>query len=269
MSEKRDRTRRKELSQHFLRSRALAASLVAGTSIATDDLVVEVGPGRGMLTQELARRCGRIVAVEVDAELVRDLRAMFYGDPHVVVEHEDFLRFDLPRTPYKVFGNIPFRQTAAIVRRLADAPPPPTDTYLVVQLEAAERFAGRPYAGETLGSLLLKPWWHIEIARRLRRTDFEPPPSVDAVLLWLSRRARPLVGISEARLYGQFVSSSFGRRGNSLRRCLRPRFTARQLGRLAQDLRFDPAGPPSALAFDQWLGLFRYFALERGQSMRD
>lgn len=257
MSGVRHRARRRaELSQHFLRSRALATSLVTQSSITRSDLVVEIGPGRGILTQGLAGRCRRLIAVELDERLYRGLLDTYCDAPHVVPVHDDFLRFPLPDDPYKVFASIPYSQTAAIVRRLASAPVPPRDGYPVVQLEAAERFAGGPYAPETQESLLLKPWWQVEIARRLRRTDFDPPPAVESVVLWLARRARPLMDPPPA--YGRFVAASFGRRGNTLRRCLRDIFTGRQIGRLARDLRFDPGAAPSEIAFDQWLGLFRY-----------
>ena len=262
MSEQRHRTpRRAELSQHFLRSRALASSLIAQAAISSHDVVVEIGSGRGILTTELARRCRKLVAVELDDRLCHVLRERFSRDAHVSIVHKDFLRLELPDAPYKVVGNIPFSRTAAIVRRLVDGPSPPKDAYLVVQREAAERFAGRPYAPETLPSLLLKPWWQVEIIRRLRRTDFDPPPDVDSVVLWLARRARALVDPSQRADYRRFVSASFGRRGRTVGRCLRSEFTRRQLHRLSDDLRFDLSTPPSGLTFDQWLGLFRF----RGQ----
>ncbi len=264
MSAQRYRTpRRGELSQHFLRSRALASSLVAQASISQHDLVVEIGPGRGMLTSELARRCKQLMAVELDQRLCHQLRERFQAAPHVSIVHNDFLRIGLPDAPYKVVGNIPYSRTAAIVRRLIDAPSPPEDAYLVVQREAAERFAGGPYAPETLPSLLLKPWCQAEIVRRLRRTDFDPPPSVDSVVLWLARRGRSLVDPSQRVAYRRFIGSCFGRRGNTIARCLGLEFTRRQIGRLGHNLRFDPSSPPSALSFDQWLGLFRFLALER------
>ena len=137
--------------------------------------------------------------MEFDEALVEALRTRFPGDNRITIVRSDFLRFRLPDVPYKVLGNIPFNRTAAIVRRLVQADPPPRDAYLVVQREAAERFAGGPFSRETLSSLLLKPWWQIEIARRFRRTDFDPPPGVDAVALWLARRTRPLVGPTAGR----------------------------------------------------------------------
>ena len=168
-----------------------------------------------------------------------------------------------------VFGNIPFDITADIVRRLVESPDRrPDDIYCIVQREAAERFAGEPYAHETLRSLLLKPWWHVEILRRLSRSDFHPPPSVDSVMLWLALRGRPLVEPGEAARYRDFVAACFGRSGDTIRRCLRGVFTGRQVARLARDLRFDPATAPSAVSFDRWLGMFRYLSAGEARQRR-
>ena len=262
MSRKRT-PRRADLSQHFLRSRSLAASLIAQAPVTPSDLVVEIGPGRGILTRELARRCREVVAVELDGALSEALRTRFLSDSRVTIVRSDFLRYRLPEVPYKVLGNIPFNRTTAIVRRLAQADSPPRDAYLVVQREAAERFAGRPFSRETLPSLLLKPWWQIEIARRFRRTDFDPPPGVDAVALWLARRTRPLVDRLQAAEYRRFIRSCFGRGGRSIRRCLRSEFTRTQILRLSRDLGFDPSGPPSGLTFDHWLALYRFWSVTR------
>ena len=269
MSGERQRPRRRrELSQHFLRSGALAADLVARTSISSDDLVVEIGPGRGALTAALTARCRELVAVEIDARLCEELRARFRGAAHVAIVCGDFLRHPLPRSPYKVFGSIPFARTAEIVERVTHASTAPDDAYLIVQREAAERFAGGPYAPETLRSLSLKPYWHVEIVRRLRRTDFDPPPVVDSVVLWLARRPRPLVDPTHQREYRRFIAEAFGRHGRTIDRCLRLEFTRRQIGRLSRDLRFETSWPPSRLSFDQWLGLFRFSALKGGRQDR-
>ena len=255
--------RRPELSQHFLRKGALAASLVQHTSISRKDLVLEIGPGRGALTRELAGRCLRLIAVEVDSGLVGALRPEFRSRRNVELIQADFLQMDLPASAFKVFANLPFSRTSDIIRRLVDATVPPDDAYLIVQREAAERFAGYPYTAETLQSLRLKPWWHVEILRRLRRTDFEPPPRVDSVLLWLTNRPRPLVDPPDETFYRSFLSATFGRTGNTVKRCLRQFLSGRQVDRLASDFHFNPSGPPSSLSFDQWLGVFRYVRITR------
>jgi 23S rRNA (adenine-N6)-dimethyltransferase len=204
-------------------------------------------------------RGARTTAVEIDPILCARLREEL-GDSAEIL-HADFLAWRLPRGSYRVVGNVPYARTSAIVRRLVSAPRPPEDAWLVVQREAALRFAGSPWGRETRLSLLLAPWWHREVALSLRRTDFEPPPAVDSVLLWMARRARPLVAASEARLYRKLTDGLLAS-GPTWMRALRPWLTRAQLARLARDLRIDPAAPPSGLRFDQWLPLFRFAARE-------
>lgn len=255
--------KRPRFSQHFLRSPALAASLAAQAPISRSDLVVEIGAGQGILTAPLAERCRKVLAVELDRRLCAHLRNRFGEASGVEVINADFLRFDLPEAPYKVVGNIPFDRTSEIVRRLTTGKRQPTDTFLVLQREAAMRFGGSPYASETLPSLLLKPWWHAEIVRQLPRADFDPAPRVDAAVLWLARRARPLVHARRARDYRRFVSGCFERSGGTTSQCLKSTFSKKEVRRLGLDLGFDPGGRPSTLRFEQWLGLFRFLELRR------
>ena len=105
-----------------------------------------------------------------------------------------------------------------------------------------------------LGALLLP------VVSTFSPVDFVPAPAVDSGLLWMARRARPLV--DDRRLYREFLGRAFSDRGTSVRRRLDPLFSARQVARLARDLRFDPTGPPGRLSFDQWLGLYRYWSHE-------
>ena len=269
MSGQRNRARRRsEFSQHFLRGKSLAARLVTDTSISRDDFVIEIGPGQGALTQELAARCGRLIAIEIDRELYRRLSVEFQDAGHVNLINDDFLRFPLPTEPYKVFANIPYNQTAKIVRKLVGSVVPPQQAYLILQQEAAEKFAGAPYVAESLFSLLLKPWWHVEILRRLRQTDFTPPPKVHSVLIWMAKRTAPLIDPSEYPLYNDFLTATFAQGGQTIRHILRPVFTERQIVRFARDLRFDSRASPSTLSFDQWLVLFRYTSLDENLALR-
>lgn len=258
MSAQPSRTRRRaELSQHFLRKGAVASSLLEATSISRRDLVVEIGAGKGALTRVLVGRCNRPVVVEIDPYLCSRLREELGAEIELV--EGDFLTYELPTRRYKIIGSLPYAQTTAIVRRLTSADRPPEDAWLVIQREPARRFAGAPFGAETLWSLRLKPWWQVEIVRSLRRTDFEPPPAVESVLLWLARRSRPLIALEQAQLYRRFSESAF-EAGTQLRRAVRRWLTPKQLSRLARELRFDPSRPPSALTFEQWLALFRFVA---------
>jgi 23S rRNA (adenine-N6)-dimethyltransferase len=246
--------------QHFLRRGALCSSLVARSCIGARDTVVEIGPGTGALTRPLARRAARVVAVELDGALCERLRAGLVAEPHVELVHADFLRWPLPRAPYKVFANVPFAHTSEILRRLVAVEPGPSDVYLVVEHGAARRWAGTPFGPETLRSLLLKPTWHAELVCDIDPHEFAPPARELCALLWLARRERPLVAATETEAWSDFVCAAFGREGDRIDACLSPFLTHEQRRRCARTLHFDRAAAPSALTFDQWLGLYRCFA---------
>ncbi len=263
MSGRRNRTQERPYrSQHFLH-RGLAADLVARSSISRRDHVVEIGAGRGALTAELATRCGSITAIEIDPALCRRLRDRFRDTSRVQIVEADFLRAHLPDAPYKVFSNVPYSRTADVIRRLRDAERPPSEAFLILQSEAAGRFAGRPAGVETRQSLLLKPLWHVEVVRRLARTDFDPPPSVDSAVMWMARRGTPLIHRSEEWLYRRLVNEAFGGAGTDVAAGLQKFLSRSQITRLARDLGFRITDKPSSLTFDQWLGVFRFYALQK------
>ena len=185
----RQRTRA-ALSQNFLRDPRLAEHLVHLAALDANDTVIEIGPGSGVLTGRLARRCRQVLAIEKDATLARRLAQRFAAERAVAVFAADFLEFPLPSSRYKVFANIPFAITTAIVSKLTTGVSPPEDAWLVMQREAAQRFLGEP--GGTLVSALLHPWFTGQIRHHFRRSDFVPQPGVEVVLLHLSRRGEPL-----------------------------------------------------------------------------
>ena len=255
--------RRIALSQNFLHSQRLIDSLLDRSSIGPGDVVYEIGPGDGAITARLARRCRHVIAVEKDPHLVARLAARL-SRASVSLYLADFLEFPLPVTPYKVFANVPFGITAAVLTRLIDAPVPPTDTYAAVQREAAERFAGMPDGPtETLTSALLKPWLEPTIVHRFDRRDFTPVPGVDVVLLRLCKRGPPLIAPEDRQRYRDFVTYCFGAWqptvGDAIARAVHPP-AARALASTrtgSPSLTRAWTSKPSDVPFQDWLALFR------------
>lgn len=244
-------------SQNFLRDPRLVASLLDTLPIARDSLIYEVGPGKGALTEQLARRFRRVVAVEVDPRLARRLRQTFADQPHVVIYQGDFLRQRLPDEPYTVVANIPFNITSAIVTKLTSAPRPPEDAYLAMQREAAATLLGQPR--ENLRALLLKPWYAMEVVHHFQRADFTPAPRVDVVMLRLRKRGPPLIANAQRRAYRDFVAHTFTAWRPTVEDTLARLCTRRQLSALGRTLDFEMQVPPTALTFEQWLTLFARF----------
>src|SRR5438105_2652790 len=129
-------------SQNFFHGADLVDWLLDRSSIQRGDLVLDLGAGAGLISDRLARRGCRVLAVEHDPALAAYLAERFACSETVRVVHADTLEVPLPRQPYKVFSNIPFDATAAIVSRLTGVAWSPDDAYLVMQREAAERFVG-------------------------------------------------------------------------------------------------------------------------------
>lgn len=243
------------LAQNFLRSPERVRKLLQASSIQAADIVYEIGPGRGIITAQLAHLARRVIAIEKDPVLASRLRQRFRNASHVAILTTDFLRYQIPDRSYKIFASIPYNVTADIVRKILYAPPVPQEAYLVMQKEAAERFSGRPR--ETQFSILAKPLFRFQILRELRRTDFEPVPGVDSVLLQIQKRHPPLVQPEEATLYRSFVRYGFGRWKMSLKQAFKPVFTYEQWKRLSRELCFPIDATPTGLTFEQWLGLFK------------
>ncbi len=250
-------TKRMMLAQNFLKSSKLVCSLLAGSSIGPDDLVYEIGPGRGIITAELARIARKVIAVEKDPGLAQFLRRRFQRVDNVNIIASDYLQYRIPDREYKIFASIPYNVTAGIMRKILYTPSVPGEAYLVMQREAAEKFAGRPR--ETQFSILAKPYFDIRIVRQLRRTDFEPVPHVDSVLLQIKKRQVELICREDVFLYRCFVHYGFGTWKHSLKLIFKPVFTYPQWKHLSEDLRFPLDVIPSGLTFEQWLGLFECF----------
>jgi len=248
-----------EYSQNFLRNPKLVERLVSKSSIGPHDVVYEIGPGKGIITEQLAKQSAKVIGIEKDRELYKKLHQKFIKTDKIEIRYGDFLQYNLPQERYKVFSNIPFNLTANIIARLTSATNPPEDTYLIIQKEAARKFAGSPYGEERQYSLLLKPWFELEIVYRFHRTDFYPIPHVDVVLLRIKKQENPLVEKEQAQLYKDFIVYGFNQWKLNLKKALKKIFTHEQFTKLAKDLGFSKAAESTDLNFKQWLGLFNYF----------
>jgi len=196
------------VSQNFLTSRAVVERIVSLARLRREDHVVEIGPGKGHITRALLKRCGQVTAIELDPVLYEKLRETLGGADNLRLVQADFLRRPLPRGPYKVFANIPFNQTTAILRKLTQSSNPPDEIWLVVEKGAALRFIGRPR--ESLTSLNLKPWFEAELRYYFHRADFHPMPAAEAVLLHLTRKAAPDIPPARRAAYERFVRTRKG-----------------------------------------------------------
>lgn len=242
--------------QNFIKAPDLAASIVARADLSSDEVVIEVGPGEGIFTVELAKRVGRVVAYEIDTDLATRLRKLTTRLPNVEVVTGDFLECPMPDGPFSTFSNLPFNITADAVRRFKSAPDLRC-AYLGVQREAAQKHCGDPV--ETESSILAKPWFEFCWFHHFDREDFEPVPAVDVDIFRMARRDHPLLPPEDREAYTRFVRYGFRSTKADLKAGFSKVFSYTQWKRLARDLHFPVNALPTQLNVDQWTSLYRYF----------
>jgi len=186
--------RKRLWSQNFLINRELISKLIRGSSISPADTVLDIGSGQGVITRELLKITSHVISIE--------------KDPRFTDHPQNFLTYPLPVYPYKVFANIPFSITGDIMRKLLNAPNPPSDCYLIVQAEAANKFMVRS-GPNTMAALLYYPWWEIQTVYKFKRSDFKPAPKVDSLLLHLIPRSKPFIPALQKNAYFDFVAHTF------------------------------------------------------------
>lgn len=247
-------------SQNFLRDKELVKKILNKSDIGPADLVLEIGAGKGIITEELAKRCKKVIAIEKDKKLYQFLEKKFSGKEKVKVVLADFLKYNLPNKKYKVFANIPFNITAEVIKKIVGWGSFLQTAYLIIQKEAAEKFVGFPYSKKNqLYALLIKPWFSIKVIYSFKRTDFKPSPRINSVLVKIVRLQKPLIKRGQEKLYQDFLAYSFTRWKPTLKNTLKKIFTYRQLKQLSRNLNFDIKAKPTDINFKQWMGLFNYF----------
>ncbi len=260
---------RKRLGQHFLTDMRALDRIADALDITPADTVIEIGPGRGALTDRLATRAGRLITVEVDKLLIPILRARYADRPHVSVIESDVLDLslgDLAGGPYLLVGNVPYYITTPIIFHAMTRPRPLRAVFLV-QREVADR-AVAPPGSKAYGALSvnLQALATVTLRGIVKPTSFNPPPSVDSAIMQIVPRTDPVIDAHDEAAFRKLVIASFGLRRKQLRRVVR---TVRGLSAEDADTALTAAGlnaeaRPETLSAAQFASLLR--ALPAGPS---
>ena len=214
----------KRLGQHFLADQSVLEAIADAVAPEPGDVVIEIGPGRGALTDILASRANPLVAIEIDRALAVNLTERYASNPNVTILEKDVLEVDLAAVaggPFVVAGNVPYYITTPILFHVL-RPPYPRHAVFLVQREVAERMVS-PAGSKTYGALSanVQAVANVELIRTVPPGAFRPPPKVDSAVVRVTPRAEPIVTVSEVEPYRIFVQALFGMRrkqiGNSLR----------------------------------------------------
>ncbi|MDE2788734.1 MAG: 16S rRNA (adenine(1518)-N(6)/adenine(1519)-N(6))-dimethyltransferase RsmA [Chloroflexota bacterium] len=216
--------RRKSLGQHFLTDARIANRIVAAAEPDGSDVVVEIGPGAGVLTRRLVEQAGRVVAVELDQRLADELPGRLGFPTNLEVSRGDGREVDVDDlvgadTPYKVVANLPYYAAAPIVRRFLETVRPPTVLVVMVQREVADAMNAKE--GEfTLLSVATQFYAEPSVVAQVPARCFRPPPKVSSTVLKLAVRPEPAVRVDDAQGFFALVRAGFSAPRKQLRNSL-------------------------------------------------
>lgn len=247
-------------SQNFLHNTQLVNRLVGLSNISPDDLVYEIGPGKGIITCALLGHCRQVVAIEYDAELYKRLLEQLKSYKDLVLLNRDFLTIELPSEPYKIFSNIPFNLTADILSKVLTGDRAPDDMYLVMQLEAVYKYAGEPICQDSFKSLLFKPTYEIKVIHEFDKTDFSPSPNVSIVFAHFHKKE--YCDIKKVPLidYWDFLAFVFSAPGKFFKEKTKKIFSYEQQKRLRKQLEIHEEAFISEWTYKQWLAMFDVYS---------
>lgn len=173
---------KKHLGQNFLTSVPARIAIVKAGQVASGDTVLEIGPGRGFLTEELLKTEASIIALEKDADLIPVLRERFSSYKNFSLIEGDVLTEEPPKKPYKLIANIPYYITGAIFEKFLSHARQPETLVVLIQKEVAERIVARDKK-ESILSLSVKAYGEPKLVYRVHKGSFNPAPTVDSAVL--------------------------------------------------------------------------------------
>jgi len=210
-----------KLGQHFLIRGSILDRIAQAVCPAHEEVVIEIGPGKGALTAKLLERAGRVAAIELDHALVEFLRRRFAGEQRLEIIHGDALQTDLSqwgRAP--IAGNLPYYIASPILEKAVRLNVP--RAVFLIQKEVAARLTARP-GGRDYGYLTVQTtlFADVKLLFEVKPGAFQPPPKVDSAVVLLEPHGRDL-GIADRQAFLRFVGQCFRQKRKTLRNNLGP-----------------------------------------------
>lgn len=253
--------------QNFLIDKGILEKIIQTATLSLSDVVLEIGPGFGILTKELAKRTKRVVAVEIDKQLAKILREIFKNDKNVEIIEKDILK--IPdvllnslkkegKGSYKIVANLPYQITSPVLWRFFSKEPKPSLMILLIQKEVAQRIKALP--GEmNLLAILVQFYSEPKIITYISKDSFWPKPKVDSALILLKPRPCKYIDdpIKEKELF-QLVKLGFSNRRKQLKNNLVRMLKAEKekIDEVFRTIGLDLKIRPQNLKIEDWVKLY-------------
>lgn len=268
----------KKFGQNFLIDTRVLDKIISAAGITEDDCVLEIGPGIGTMTQYLAEHAGKVVAVEIDTNLLPILDETLKGYSNVTVINSDILKLDMNKlvdeyndgSPIKVAANLPYYITTPIIMGLFESNVPIDNITVMVQKEVADRMQVGP-GSKDYGALSLAVQYYAKpyIVANVPPNCFIPRPNVGSAVIRLTRYQEPPVQVDEPGIMFRLIRASFNQRRKTLQNGLNNSpevpYTKEQIASAIESLGVPASVRGEALTLEQFASLANYFTRTAGK----
>ncbi len=254
---------KKRLGQHFLIDKNIVRKIVNSFAPSENDLIVEIGPGKGILTEELIKHSQNLILVEIDTELFKELQQKFTG---IKIINRDILECDFStdffQNKYRLIGNLPYYITSQILFKIFDNYKSVTDVLIMIQKEVAERIVARPSTKEYgILSVFAQFYSNPVILFNVSKNVFRPKPEIDSSIIHLKIKNEIPLNKIEEEAFRKIVKTAFNQRRKTLKNSLQNLFNENEIVRKEKffALDFDFSKRSENLSLDDFIYLAKNF----------
>lgn len=255
---------KKSLGQNFLKSKEALLGMCSAGEVNMGDTIIEIGPGKGALTEKLLERAGKVIAIEKDNDLIEILNEKFskeLAEGKFILINKDILDFnpkdfDLEEGKYKIVANIPYNITGLIIKRFLSEVIKPSNMTLLVQKEVAERIVARENK-ESILSLSVKAYGEPKYIMKVSKRFFSPSPKVDSAIISIKNISGSVFkDKNEEKFFFDVIKAGFAHKRKVLRKNLEGfGFNLSKIDEIFNELRIDPRERAEDVSFDKWIYL--------------
>jgi 16S rRNA (adenine1518-N6/adenine1519-N6)-dimethyltransferase len=258
---------KKSLGQHFLKSKAAIRAMIKAPSVTADDTVVEIGPGKGVLTRALLEAGATVIAFELDERMIAFLHqefATYIDTEQLQIVHQDIVTVNIQQyvgnRPYKIIANIPYYITNLIMRTFLETEHQPTDMCLLIQKEVAERIVARD-GKQSLLSLSVQAFGTAQYIMKVGRNYFSPPPKVDSAIVHIYGISHKYFdGPDDERGFFQLLHHAFAHKRKQLMSNLRSHYPEDSIKSVLLENDLPITVRAEDVSFEVWLKIYKAIA---------
>lgn len=256
-------------SQNYINSHTLVNDILKLVDFTLADTILEIGPGKGIITDALLKQHKKIIAVEADQKNFLALQKKYGAAQNLILVHADILHYSLPNEPFITISNIPFNITADIVRKLTDKKSNVTAAYLIMQKEAAVKFLGAPNAHSPLLSHFLNINFEMKLLMDIGASQYNPQPHFDTALISFRKRKHPIFDSHISEQFRDFLVYVFEQRKPRGKDALKRVVSNLQAKIILENLHIPGGIGIKEILFAEWVSIFKVFLIHASQKSKE